>query len=284
MVAFLGMGMLGSNFVKAMLQKGGQVNVWNRTASKAKALEAFGAKAFDHVADAVKGANRVHLTLKDDEAVNSTLALAEPGLEPGCIIIDHTTTSAHGAAERTAIWAAKGFTYLHVPVFMGPQNALESTGTMLVSGSPATIALVEPELAKMTGKVINFGETVNKAAGLKLVGNLFLMAMTAGVVDALSLASALGIHHSDVSTLFSTWNPAGMLPARINKITSATFHQPTWELDMARKDARLMMEEAQLGNMPLMVIPAIAQQMDNFISNGHGHDDWTVIGKDSIKE
>ena len=111
-----------------------------------------------------------------------------------------------------------------------------------------------------------------------------LMAMTAGVVDALSLASALGIHHSDVSTLFSTWNPAGMLPARINKITSATFHQPTWELDMARKDARLMMEEAQLGNMPLMVIPAIAQQMDNFIANGHGHDDWTVIGKDSIKE
>ncbi|HRI20340.1 MAG TPA: NAD(P)-binding domain-containing protein, partial [Panacibacter sp.] len=42
------MGLLGSGFVKAMLQKGETVNVWNRTASKAKALEAFGAKAFEH--------------------------------------------------------------------------------------------------------------------------------------------------------------------------------------------------------------------------------------------
>ena len=46
MKAFLGMGLLGSNFVKAMLQKGETVQVWNRTASKAKVLEASGAKAF----------------------------------------------------------------------------------------------------------------------------------------------------------------------------------------------------------------------------------------------
>ena len=36
------MGLLGSNFVKAMLKKGDTVQVWNRTASKAKTLEAFG--------------------------------------------------------------------------------------------------------------------------------------------------------------------------------------------------------------------------------------------------
>ena len=37
------MGLLGSNFVKALLKKGEQVNVWNRTHSRAQALEAFGA-------------------------------------------------------------------------------------------------------------------------------------------------------------------------------------------------------------------------------------------------
>ena len=66
MKAFLGMGLLGSNFVKAMLQKGDTVQVWNRTATKAKALEQYGAKAFDNSYEAVQGADVIHVTLKDD--------------------------------------------------------------------------------------------------------------------------------------------------------------------------------------------------------------------------
>ena len=73
MKAFLGMGLLGSNFVKAMLQKGDTVQVWNRTASKAKALEQYGAKAFDAVEDAVQGVDMIHVTLKDDATVDEVL-------------------------------------------------------------------------------------------------------------------------------------------------------------------------------------------------------------------
>ena len=282
MIAFLGMGLLGSNFVKAMLKKGAQVNVWNRTASRAKALEEFGAKAFENVADAVKGASRIHIVVKDDAAVNEVLAAASAGFAPGVTIIDHTTTSAAGAIERTEKWAALGYTYLHAPVFMGPPNALESTGTMLVSGNQEVIAKWEPELAKMTGRVINFGTRVDKAAGMKLAGNLFLIAMTAGVADTLALTKALDIPVSDVSALFDTWNPVAMLPARIRKMTSNTFDQPSWELVMARKDAGLMIAEAKKGNTKLMVIPAIAAEMDSSISQGLGNMDWTVIGKDSV--
>jgi 3-hydroxyisobutyrate dehydrogenase len=279
MIAFLGMGHLGANFVRAMLKKGEQVQVWNRTPAKARTLEAEGAKAFDEVGDAVKGASRIHLTLKDDDSVNKILELASPAFQPGVMIIDHTTTSAHGAAERTLRWKSKGYTYLHAPVFMGPQNALESSGTMLVSGDPEIIRSIEPALARMTGKVINFGEKSNTAAGMKLIGNLFLVAMTGGVADSLALARALDISADDVTRLFESWNPGAMVPARIKKMTSGTFDQPTWELDMARKDTRLMMEEARLGNTLLTVIPAIATEMDRWIAKGHGHDDWTVIGK-----
>jgi len=282
MIAFIGMGHLGSNFVKAMLKKGEQVQVWNKTASKAKALEAFGAKAFDQVTDAVKGASRIHLTLKDDDTVNEILEKASAGFEPGVIIIDHTTTSAAGAAERTEAWKKRGYTYLHAPVFMGPQNALESTGTMLVSGDQELIAKVQPELAKMTGKVMNFGTENNKAAGMKLIGNLLLIALTAGVADALALGKAQHISPDDIATLLESWNPGAMIPMRLKKITSNTFDQPTWELNMARKDARLMMEGAKNGGTKLMAIPAIATEMDRWIEKGHGHDDWTVIAKDAV--
>jgi 3-hydroxyisobutyrate dehydrogenase len=282
MKAFLGMGLLGSNFVKAMLQKGETVQVWNRTATKAKALEQYGAKAFDNSFEAVKDADSIHVTLKDDATVDEVLAAASRGFQPGAIIIDHTTTSVKGAVQRTRYWKSKGFTYLHAPVFMGPQNALESTGFMLVSGDQAVIEKHSPALATMTGKLINFGEQEGKASALKLSGNLFLLSLTAGLADALALAKVNGIASSDLLTLFNNWNPGAAVPARLKKITEATFNEPSWELNMARKDAGLMMDAATEASITLTVVPGIVKVMDQWIAKGHGKDDWSVIAKDSL--
>lgn len=282
MKAFLGMGLLGSNFVKAMLQKGQQVKVWNRTASKAKELEKDGAKAFDDVKDAVKNANTIHLTLKDDASVDEVMASAEPALKPAATIIDHTTTSKKGAIERTKKWKERGFTYLHAPVFMGPRNALESTGYMLVSGDQNVISGVEAELSAMTGKLINLGAEPGKAAAIKLTGNLFLITLTAGLSDTLALAKAEGLAGEDVAELLKMWNPGAMVSSRLNSIMKGNFSQPSWELNMARKDAGLMIAAARDGNAELAVVPAIAAVMDKWIEKGHGNDDWTVISKNSI--
>ncbi|WP_301923108.1 NAD(P)-dependent oxidoreductase [Ferruginibacter sp.] len=282
MKAFLGMGLLGSNFVKAMLQKGETVQVWNRTATKANALEQYGAKAVDNSFEAVQDADSIHVTLKDDTTVDEVLAAASKGFQPGAIIIDHTTTSVKGAIQRTRYWKSKGFTYLHAPVFMGPQNALESTGFMLVSGDQAVIEKHSPALATMTGKLINFGEQEGKASALKLSGNLFLLSLTAGLADALALAKVHGIAPSDLLTLFNTWNPGAAVPARLKKITEATFNEPSWELNMARKDVGLMMDAATEASTTLTVIPGIAKVMDQWIAKGHGRDDWSVIAKDSL--
>ncbi len=60
------------------------------------------------------------------------------------------------------------------------------------------------------------------------------------------------------------------------------FESPSWELAMARKDARLMLEEAARAKVPLAVLPAIAAEMDRFVARGHAHDDLVVIAKDSL--
>ena len=101
MKAFLGMGLLGSGFVRAMINRGDKLQVWNRTESKATELEKYGAKAFNNVADAVNGADIIHVTLKDDASVNEVLETASTSFSAGAIIIDHTTTSKEGAIERT---------------------------------------------------------------------------------------------------------------------------------------------------------------------------------------
>jgi 3-hydroxyisobutyrate dehydrogenase len=282
MKAFLGMGLLGSNFVKAMISKGDKVQVWNRTYSRATELEKYGAKASSEVADAVKGADIIHVTLKDDDSVNDVLDKASEGFKKGVIIIDHTTTSVPGAVQRTREWKERGFHYQHAPVFMGPVNALDSTGYMLVSGDQDLVAMLEPQLSTMTGKLLNFGNEAGKAAAMKLIGNSFLITFTAGLGDTISLAKALQIPVSDLNTLFASWNPGTTLNARMKRIMDGDFAKPSWELNMARKDTGLFIKAAQQGGRKLNVIPVIAALMDLWIQNGHGADDWTVITKDSI--
>lgn len=279
MIAFFGMGLLGSGFVRALRRRGEDVHVWNRTAEKASALESVGARAFADPADAARGATHVHLTLSDDAAVDDVLERARPGFEPGVTIIDHTTTSASGAAARIARWKERGVAFVHAPVFMGPQNALESTGIMLLSGDRALVEAVRPRLAPMTGKVVDLGDRPGAAASFKLIGNLFLMFLTTGLADMLALAKALDVPPSDVASLFSFFNPGVTVSDRMKRMIEGRFSDPSWELSMARKDAGLMLNEAARAGVPLAVLPTIAERMDAVIAEGHGGDDWTVLGK-----
>ena len=303
MIAFLGMGLLGSNFVRAMRRRGTDaqgggasdggppdVNVWNRTPARARALEGAGARAFDDPAEAVRGATRVHLALSDDAAVDEVLERALPGLAHGATdgvgrgvaIVDHTTCSPAGTAARAKRWAERGFVFQHAPVFMGPQNALDRTGMMLASGDRAQFDELAPELAKMTGKVLYLGSQPERAAAFKLFGNLFLMSMTAGIADLLALAKALGVKPAEAASLFESFNPGATMGARMQRIIAGDHGNPSWELGMARKDARLMLEAAEAANVKLALVPAIAAEMDRWIALGHAHDDWTVIAKDAL--
>jgi 3-hydroxyisobutyrate dehydrogenase len=281
MIGWLGTGMLGSGFVRALARRGEVVQVWNRSAAKARALEPVARPCADPAA-AVRGAVRVHLSLSDDAAVDDILEQARPGLTAGIAIVDHSTTSTAGTAARIARWTDRGFTFVHAPVFMGPQNAHDSTGLMLVSGDPAHLAAVQPHLAAMTGRLVELGARPDAAAAMKLMGNLFLMFMTTGLAEFFMLARATDMDPATAAKLFESFNPAATLGPRIQRMLDGNFAQPSWELAMARKDARLMLEEVARADLALAVLPAIAARMDAVIAAGHAHDDWTVIAADAL--
>jgi len=282
MIAFFGMGLLGTNFVRALRGRGEDVQVWNRSPDKATALEADGARAFAEPADAARGATRVHITLPDDAVVDEVLERARPGFGPTTVIIDHSTTTTHGALARISRWRDRGITFVHAPVFMGPQNAREATGVMLLSGPRDLVEQLRPALAPMTGKLVDLGERPDAAAAFKLLGNLFLLCMTAGLAEMLALAKALNVAPADAASLFGHFNPGTTIAPRIKKMTDAAFEPPSWELAMARKDARLMIDAASEAGIPLAVLPAIAARMDAVIAQGHGEKDWSVIAKDVV--
>ena len=279
-IAFLGTGLLGAAFVEAALKRGDQVTVWNRTAEKARALESFGARMADSPADAVRGVVHAHLVLKDDEVVDKVIAALRPGLAPETIIIDHTTTQPRLTAARSKRLIADGVRYLHCPVFIGPAAGRNSQGTILAAGPRALFDAVHPSLARMAARVEYFGERPDLAAVYKLCGNAFIVGINALVADVFAVASGSGVSSADALKLLDFFNPSGVIAARGKNMVAGNY-APSFELTMARKDVRLMIETA--GSLPLSALPGIAERMDALIAEGHGADDLAVIAKDSVR-
>jgi 3-hydroxyisobutyrate dehydrogenase len=278
-IAFLGTGLLGSAFAEAAAQRGDTVTAWNRSPQKVQQLAQFGVKAAATPADAVRGAARVHLILKDDAVVEEVIAAARAGLAPDAVLIDHTTTLPALTAERARRLQAEGLKYLHCPVFMGPPAARKAQGTMMVAGPQALFDSVKDDLAAMTGRLEYMGERTDLAAVNKLFGNAMIIGLSAVMADVLTIAQASKVDALDAIKLLGLLDLNGMVAGRGANMAKGNF-TPSFELSMARKDVRLMLETC--GDRPLAALPAIAARMDQLIAAGHGAKDPSVLGIDAV--
>ena len=279
-IAFLGTGLLGSAFAEAAAQRGDDVTAWNRSADKVLALKAFGVNAATTPADAVRGATRIHLVLKDDGVVETVLAAARSGLSADAIVIDHTTTLPALTAQRAARLAAEGIRYLHCPVFMGPAAARSAKGTMMAAGPRALFDLVKADLQKMTGKLNYMGERLDLAAANKLLGNAAIIGVAALMADVLTLAQASDVAGADAIQLLGLLDLNAMVAGRGMNMAKGDF-AASFELAMARKDVALMLETT--GARPMAALPAVAARMDALIAAGHGAADCSVMGLDAVQ-
>lgn len=279
-VTFLGTGLIGGGLAEAAAKRGDEVVVYNRTIEKARALEAFGARVATDVKSAVRGAERVHIALSDDAAVDATIEGFVDAID-GAVVVDHTTALPAGTLARATRLEARGVAFLHAPVFMSPAMCRSAGGMMLAAGPRATFERVEPALRKMTGTVDYLGERRDLAAAHKLFGNAMIISITAGLADVFGLAASLGVAPKDALGLFSKFNPAGTFSYR-GVAMAAGDYTPSFELTMARKDTRLMIETAAQGGHALGLLPAIASWMDALIERGHGADDLGVLAVDAV--
>ena len=277
-IAFLGTGLLGSGLAEAAAARGDQITVWNRSIDKARALEPFGIRVAASPADAVRGAARVHLVLKDDAVVDEVVAALRPGLAPNAIVIDHTTTQPALTAERATRLNAAGVRYIHCPVFIGPAAARAGQGIILASGRQVLFDEVKEALQRMAPRVEYFGERPDLAAVYTLCGNAIIIGLSSIVADVFAVAGGSGVAPEDALRLLDFFNPAAIMTGRGRNMAKGNF-APAFELVMARKDVRLMMETAN--GTPLITLPAIAARMDALIEAGLGGQDLGVIGMQS---
>lgn len=271
-VAVLGMGLLGRGFAENLRAKGHEVRVWNRSAAKCAPLVELGATAAATPAEAVHGADRVHLVLTADDAVEAVIEQLRGSLGEGAWVVDHSTTLPARTKARFESLREQGVRYIHAPVFMGPANSKNATGLMLLSGPKADEEALRERLEAMTGTVLYLGEEPDKAAKIKITGNGMLVMLTAALGDLFRMGAASGVSPEEIIGLFEKFSPTA---AGMGKRALGASERPVgFAMTMARKDVGLMLDTAGEG---LTVLPAIAAAMDRAIDEGDGDLDFTTL-------
>jgi 3-hydroxyisobutyrate dehydrogenase len=276
-IALLGTGLLGSGMVENLLAKGHKVRIWNRSTDKLAPLVKKGAIAAQDPADAVRGCSHVHLVLAEDSAVDAVIAALRPGLGANVPVIDHSTNLPVKVAARFTALEKQGVRYVSAPVFMSPTNAREASGMMVMSGPQKDHAELQAHLSAMTGKLWHVGERIDLAAVFKLAGNSMYFALTAAISDVLQIGRGNDVTPETMLTLLDTWKVGGAIPFIGQRLLKAGEGPASFELSMARKDARLMQEAA--GKEALMVLPAVTTAMDRAIAAGKGQADFAAFVK-----
>lgn len=151
---------------------------------------------------------------------------------------------------------------------------------MMAAGPRALFDSVQAELARMTSRLEYLGERSDLAAANKLLGNAMIIGVSAVMADILTLAQASDVDAVDAVKLLGLLDLNAMVAGRGTNMAKGNF-TPNFELTMARKDVRLMLETA--GERPLAALPAVAARMDQLIAAGHGAQDARVLGIEAVR-
>lgn len=195
-VGFIGLGMMGAGMAGRLLAAGHQVSVYNRTASKASALAALGARLASSPADAVRGADAAFSMVSDD-AASRAVWLGEDGvlsadLAPGAMAVECSTLSYDWVMELARTVTGRGLRYIDCPVTGLPASAAAGSLTLLVGAEESDLACVRGLLEAMSNRILRFG-TVGTGTAYKLIINMIGAVQIAAAAEGMALAQRAGL-------------------------------------------------------------------------------------------
>jgi len=204
-IGFIGIGLMGSQMSRRILEAKYPLTVWNRKKEKAGALLSAGAKWADSP-KAVAQASDLVITMVTDSASSEEVICGKNGVlegaHPGLILIDMGSIApemSRSIAERAR---ARGIPMLDAPVTGNPKVASEGKLGIMVGGPKETFDACLPIFEKMGVKIIHVGEN-GKGTTLKLINNLIMGVAIEAVAEALVLASKAGIDPQKVLEITS---------------------------------------------------------------------------------
>ncbi|MEO9236540.1 MAG: NAD(P)-dependent oxidoreductase [Jatrophihabitantaceae bacterium] len=275
-VALLGTGTMGLPIARNLAAAGLALRVWNRSRDKAEPLAELGAIVADSPDRAVANADIVITMLFDRDSVAETMRQAAPGLRPGASWIQLSTVGVAGAGQLAELATELGLRYLDAPVLGTKKPAEDGTLVILASGDPELQAECQPVFEAIGSRTIWVGPA-GHGSRLKLAANAWVIAVTEGIAESLTLASGLGVDPA----LFLAAVQGGALDAPYVQLKGNAMLAGNWAaafaLDGARKDAGLILAAAADAGIEMAITRAALGYLDRASEAGHGDKDMSAI-------
>lgn len=279
-VAVLGTGLMGAPMAGNLAAAGADVRVWNRTASRSRATaERYRLTDTATPAQAARDVDVLVTMLYDADAVDAALtgpdgALAT--LRPGTLWLQTSTVGVAGEARLRALADQHGLAYVDAPVLGSRLPAENGHLVVLASGSDADRRRAEQLFAPLAARVEWVG-AAGAGSRFKMVVNAWVLALTAAMSEAVSMAEGLDVDPQVFLRLLDGHpTDAPYARAKATSMLRRSF-EPSAHLAGGHKDTRLVLEAAEVAGIRPLVMRAVEAQFAAAVDAGHGAEDLAAV-------
>jgi 3-hydroxyisobutyrate dehydrogenase-like beta-hydroxyacid dehydrogenase len=194
-LGFIGLGVMGSEMVNRLLEKGHSITGYNRTRSKVEWLLKKGMKWADSPRGVVAAADVSFSMVTNSAALGAVANGADgflAGMTKGKILVDMSTVSPAYSREIAAKVREKGGDMLDAPVSGSVITLREGKLSVMAGGRRETFEKVKPLLNDIGPKVTFVGEN-GLALVMKIATNLSLAVQMLAFSEGVLIAEKSGI-------------------------------------------------------------------------------------------
>lgn len=277
--AVVGTGAIGAPAARRLCELGCVVSAWDVAPGRSASLGDSGVRVAERAVDAVAGAGVVLLLVPDGAAVGRALDELLPGLAPGALVVDMTTSSVEeklAFAERMRAARARP---AEAPFFGTVPQAAAGELFAIVGCDDADEDDVRSALAPLCSGLFRHGG-VGEASALKLACNVLVFPMVELIAEALALAEAQGVDPSRLLELLAagTGVRSPIYEARGRLIVDRDFAARA-SVALAGKDLELIHEAATEAGLELPLLERTREVFAEARAAGLEGEDMAAVAK-----
>jgi 3-hydroxyisobutyrate dehydrogenase-like beta-hydroxyacid dehydrogenase len=281
-VGWIGLGNMGSAMARNVMKAGHELIVYNRTRSRAEALQAEGAKVAGSPTE-VAAAPVVVTMLADDEALEQIIFGSGKVLETlarGSTHISMSTISVALAKRLAEAHRKAGQSYISAPVLGRPEAAAAAKLFIIVAGPGEVARQCQPLFDAIGQRTYTMGEDASLANVIKLSANFLIASVIENLGEAFALVRKYGINPQQYLEFLTT----SLFDAPAYKTYGTLIAQDRYELagfklPLGLKDIRLTLAAAESMAVPLPVASLVHDHMVTAIARGGQESDWSSIAR-----
>jgi 3-hydroxyisobutyrate dehydrogenase-like beta-hydroxyacid dehydrogenase len=277
----IGLGGMGTGLAKSLLRAGHRVTVFNRTRSRAEALQANGAIVGATVAETCRSG--IVLTMVADDSALESQVFGDGGilasLPRGGVHISCSTISVALSDRLTAAHSGAGQEFVSCPVFGRPEAAEAGRLAVVAAGPAQVVNRCKPLFESFGPKLLVVGEKPSLANVVKLSGNFLIASVLESLSEALAFARKSGVDPAVLTDfLTSTLFDAPVYKIYGGLIVAGNYDNVGFALPLGLKDIRLVMQAAESQSVPMPIASVIRDRFLTAIARGNANKDWSALG------